>query len=69
MSSVLGHITTDTPPVYAGHSVSFVQYSCVRNCDYPCHNDVIIRLGNDDVMVDLGNVVARCLNDVILNGS
>ena len=35
--------------------------------DFLCHYDVIIRLGEDDVIVDLGNVVARCLNDVILN--
>ena len=39
----------------------------MRKYDFPCHDDVIIRLDEDDVIVDLGNVVARCLNDVILN--
>ena len=39
----------------------------MRKCDFLCHDDVIIRLGDDDVIVDLGNIVTRCLNDVILN--
>ena len=39
----------------------------MRKCDSPCHDDVIIRLGDDDVIVDLGKAVTRCLNDVILN--
>ena len=37
----------------------------MRKCDFLCHDDVIIRLGENDVIVDLGNVVTRCLNDVI----
>ena len=39
----------------------------MRKCDSPCHDDVIIRLGDDDVIVDLGNAVTRCRDDVILN--
>ena len=39
----------------------------MRECDVLCHDDVIIRLGEDNVIVDYGNVVTRCLNDVILN--
>ena len=39
----------------------------MRICDFLCHDDVIIRLGEGDVIEDLGNVVARCLNDVILH--
>ena len=29
----------------------------IRECDFPCHDDVIIRLCEDDVIVDQGNVV------------
>ena len=39
----------------------------MRKCDSPCHDDVIIRLGDDDVIVGLGNAVTRCRDDVILN--
>ena len=39
----------------------------MRKYDFLWHDDVIIRLGKNDVIVDLGNVVVRCLNDVILN--
>ena len=38
----------------------------MRKCDFLCHDDVIIRLGDDDVIVDICNVT-RCHNDVILN--
>ena len=38
----------------------------MRHTDYRCHDDVKIRLGEDDVTIDPGNVLARCLNDVIL---
>ena len=39
----------------------------IRKCDILCRLDVIIRLGDDDVIINLGNVRARCLNDVYLN--
>ena len=39
----------------------------MRKCDSPCHDDVIIRLGDDDVIVGLGNAVTRWRDDVILN--
>ena len=38
----------------------------MRKCGSPCHDDVIIRLGDDDVIVNLDNAVTCCLNDVIL---
>ena len=39
----------------------------MSKCDFLCHDDVIIHPGEDDVIVDIGNVVACCHNDVILN--
>ena len=49
------------------YSLKSKRFLYKRKCDFPCHDDVIIRLGKDDVIVDLGTVVTRCLNDVILN--
>ena len=51
---------------YSPHSKSRM-CSRMRKCDFLCHDDVIIPLGEDDVIVESHYVVARCLNDVILN--
>ena len=46
-------------------------YTCVLhtqenvNLDFLCHDDVIVCLWKDDVIVDLDNVLTSCLNDVV----
>ena len=49
-------------------STGFLQFTLyIRKYDFLCHDDVIIYLGEDDVIIDPGNIVTRCLNDVNLN--